>query len=99
MRIASSLFALLLALVAVGCNPPAVSLPAGHPARPDAPPGRLAGPPAALRPGVAADALVPPPPPEPGTGGGGHGSHGGAPTPTPPEDPPTGHEGHGKDQP
>lgn len=88
--------ALLLTLVASGCAPRAVSLPVGHPARADAPTGRLAGPPAALRPGVAADALVPPPPPEPGTGAGGHGAHGGSEKP-PPKDPPTGHEGHDKD--
>ncbi len=70
--------ALLLIVIAIGgCAPRAISLPPGHPARADAPTGRLAGPPAALRRGVAADAVIPPPPPEPGTGAGGHGGHGG----------------------
>lgn len=90
---------LVLAWVVAGCAPRAVSLPAGHPARADAPTGRLAGPPPALRRGVAADALIPPPAPEPGTGtgAGGHGGHGGQ-EPTPPKDPPAGHEGHGQDK-
>lgn len=67
--------ALFLVMMGSACAPRALSLPPGHPARTDAPTGRLAGPPAALRAGVAADALVPPPPPEPGTGAGGHGGH------------------------
>ena len=44
--------ALLVALL-VGCAPTAMTTTAEHPAHPDAPTGRLAGPPAALRPGVA----------------------------------------------
>ena len=44
--------ALLLTLL-VGCAPQAMTTKAQHPANPDAPTGRLAGPPAALRPGVA----------------------------------------------
>ncbi len=45
---------LLVALtLAVGCAPRAMPLTPEHPANPDAEPGRLAGPPAALRPGVA----------------------------------------------
>lgn len=42
---------LLLALV--GCAPTAMTVGADHPANASAPTGRLAGPPAALRPGVA----------------------------------------------
>jgi len=37
----------------LGCTPSAMSMTAEHPANPDATAGRLAGPPAALRPGVA----------------------------------------------
>lgn len=87
--------AIVLVVIVLGaaCAPRALSLPPSHPARTEAPTGRLAGPPAALRAGVAADALVPPPPPEPGTGAGGHGGHGSPPTP-PPETKPAGHEGH-----
>ena len=44
--------AVLVALL-VSCAPPAMTMTAEHPANPDAPAGRLAGPPAALRPGVA----------------------------------------------
>jgi hypothetical protein len=91
---------LLLALAAPACTPRAVSLPPGHPARADAPVGRLAGPPASLPPGVAADALVPPPPPAPGTGARGHGAHGSHEHDRPaPTDAPTGHEGHEQDTP
>ncbi len=96
---------LLFAILVAGCTPRAVPLPSGHPARPDAPIGRLAGPPAALRSGVAAESLSPPAPPEPGTGAGGHGAHGGNQPPPddppkdPPKAPPTGHEGHQKDRP
>jgi hypothetical protein len=42
----------LLALLA-GCAPAAMTTTAEHPAHPDAPTGRLAGPPPALRPGAA----------------------------------------------
>ncbi|HUJ62532.1 MAG TPA: hypothetical protein VLX92_28720 [Kofleriaceae bacterium] len=48
----------LLVLVA-GCAIPAAPLPAGHPADPRAPIGRLAGPPDALRAGAPADATPP----------------------------------------
>jgi hypothetical protein len=50
----------LLALL-VGCTPAGITTSAEHPANPNAPVGRLAGPPAALRPGVA-DVLTPTPP-------------------------------------
>lgn len=60
--------ALLLAGLPIGlltgCAPRALSVTAEHPASPDAPAGRLVGPPAALRPGVA-DAPAPAPPPAP----------------------------------
>jgi hypothetical protein len=42
---------LVIAFVA-GCAVAAPQLPADHPANPQAPPGRLAGAPASLRPGV-----------------------------------------------
>ena len=41
-----------------GCTPAAMPVTAEHPASPEAPAGRLAGPPPALRPGVA-DATPP----------------------------------------
>ena len=44
---------LLAVLFAVGCAPRAMPLAADHPANPEAEPGRLAGPPSALRAGVA----------------------------------------------
>lgn len=44
--------ALLFVLVAA-CTPATQTITPAHPAHPDAEPGRLAGPPAALRPGVA----------------------------------------------
>ncbi len=44
---------LFAALMAAGCAPRIAPLAADHPANPDAEPGRLAGPPSALRPGVA----------------------------------------------
>lgn len=59
--------ALLAALI--GCAPAAMPLTAEHPASPEAPTGRLAGPPPALRPGVAdaapaaSEPAKPPPPP------------------------------------
>ena len=48
--------ALVAALVATlgACSPAALPVAADHPGRSTAPTGRLAGPPAALRPGVAA---------------------------------------------
>jgi hypothetical protein len=49
----------LLALL-VGCTPPGLTTSAEHPANPNAPAGRLAGPPPALEPGVAD---MPPPAP------------------------------------
>lgn len=42
-----------LLVVLVGCTPAGLVTPPTHPAHPDAPTGRLAGPPPALRPGVA----------------------------------------------
>jgi len=44
----------MLALCIGACTPRAISISADHPASPEAPVGRLAGPPPALRPGVAA---------------------------------------------
>jgi hypothetical protein len=41
-----------LVVLALSCTPSAVTVDANHPANPKAEPGRLAGPPAALRPGV-----------------------------------------------
>jgi hypothetical protein len=41
-----------LVVLFVACTPSAVKIDANHPANPKAEPGRLAGPPAALRPGV-----------------------------------------------
>jgi hypothetical protein len=52
------------ALLLAGCAP-SVVVPAAHPARADAPTGRLAGPPAALRKGVVDDAPAPAPEPPP----------------------------------
>jgi hypothetical protein len=48
--------AALLLLALGACTPAAMPLPVGHPARADAKPGRLAGPPAALRRGVTTPA-------------------------------------------
>ena len=62
----------LLAVVIGGCAPAAVTLGPGHPARRDAPVGRLAGPPAALRQGVGQETAPTPPPQQPG----GHEGHG-----------------------
>ena len=50
-------------VLVVACTPRAVKVDAQHPANPKAEPGRLAGPPAALRPGVVESA--PPPPAAP----------------------------------
>lgn len=77
--------ALLLALL-VGCAPQAMTTNAQHPANPDAPTGRLAGPPAALRPGVAdvstpARTTTPATSPATTTDHSSHGDH-------------SGHEGH-----
>jgi hypothetical protein len=43
---------ILLLLVLASCAPRAYRVDATHPASPSAPTGRLAGPPAALRPGI-----------------------------------------------
>ncbi len=51
---------LLLTGLLAGCAPRALAVTAEHPASPDAPAGRLSGPPPALRPGVA-EASDPPP--------------------------------------
>lgn len=53
---------LTAALLAAGCAPHVTSIGPDHPANPEAEPGRLAGPPAALRVGVA---LLEEPPPQP----------------------------------
>lgn len=50
----------LLLLALVGCTPKPMPLSPTHPANPEAPVGRLAGPPAALRPGVGSNAAPPP---------------------------------------
>lgn len=78
--------ALLFALL-VGCAPQGMTTSAQHPANPDAPTGRLAGPPAALRPGVA-DVSTPAREtmPAPTTD---HSSHGAA-----PQTPASDHSGH-----
>jgi len=67
--------ALLLAAL-VGCAPAAMPLTAEHPASPEAPTGRLAGPPPALRPGVADAAPAASEPAKP----------------APPSSPPAGHD-------
>jgi hypothetical protein len=54
--------ALLLAGL-LGCTPHALAVTAEHPASPEAPTGRLAGPPPALRPGVTEVTPTPPPAP------------------------------------
>ena len=51
--------ALLLVLL-VACTPAATTVTPSHPAHPDAEPGRLAGPPAALRRGVVEAEQAPP---------------------------------------
>jgi hypothetical protein len=48
----------VLTVLAAGCAPRALAIGADHPANPDAPPGRLAGPPPALRVGVAEPAMT-----------------------------------------
>ncbi|MBA3541764.1 MAG: hypothetical protein H0T79_19275 [Deltaproteobacteria bacterium] len=55
------LLLLPLLLGAAACAPRAMPVSADHPANPDAETGRLAGPPAALRPGVIAERDVQPP--------------------------------------
>jgi hypothetical protein len=58
--------ALVLAItLALGACAPSVALSPQHPARADAASGRLAGPPAALRAGVADDVPAPAPAAEP----------------------------------
>ena len=64
-------------LLSAACAPRATPLAPGHPARPDAPAGRLADAPAALQPG-ADDAPPAPADDEPPAGHGGHGGHGSA---------------------
>jgi len=59
-------------ILAVGCAPRAMPLTPEHPANPDAEPGRLAGPPAALRPGVAEPADPAPAPAAPAPAHEGH---------------------------
>jgi hypothetical protein len=59
----SGLLGLLGLLGLGGCAPRAMTITPDHPASPDAPIGRLAGPPPALRPGVVEAA--PPARPEP----------------------------------
>lgn len=54
-----------LVVLVVACTPKATQMGAQHPANPKAEPGRLAGPPAALRPGVVEAAPKPTPKPEP----------------------------------
>jgi hypothetical protein len=54
-----------LVVLCVACTPSAVTIDAKHPANPKAEPGRLAGPPAALRPGVVETAKPPKPAPPP----------------------------------
>lgn len=44
----------------LGCAPRAMTVTADHPASPDTPAGRLAGPPPALRPGVVEAPPAPP---------------------------------------
>lgn len=69
---------LLVLVIAAGCAPRAIAVTPDHPAHPDAAPGRLAGPPAALRPGVATREEVRPTPPPPSH------DHGQAPPAEPP---------------
>jgi len=59
------------------CAPAATPLGATHPANPRAPTGRLAGPPPALRKGVAEspEPAEPAPAPAPAHDHGGHGDH------------------------
>jgi hypothetical protein len=64
--------ALVLALAAAGCSPSALPTAPEHPGSTTAPIGRLAGPPAALRSGVAGDVLARPPPPGPAAPTGDH---------------------------
>ncbi len=60
-----ALTTLLLSLgLLAGCAPRALAVTADHPASPDAPAGRLAGPPPALQPG-ATEAPPPQQPPQP----------------------------------
>lgn len=65
--------ALLAAGALVACTPAGLPLSPAHPASPDAPTGRLAGPPSALRPGVATpDTPAPPAAPAPADEHAGH---------------------------
>ena len=90
--------AVFVALTAIAsCSPGVARIDAQHPAHPDAPGGRLAGPPAALRAGVADD--VRPRPPADGEAvtnpHAGHGAPAALPA-APPVDP---HAGHGAPKP
>lgn len=78
----------LLFTLLVGCAPRAMTTSAGHPANPNAPTGRLAGPPAALRPGVA-DVSTPTRDSSPAADHSGHGA-----APQAPAQDHSGHEGH-----
>jgi hypothetical protein len=62
----------LAAVLAAGCTPRALPLGPEHPARADAPTGRLAGPPPALRPVASSSAPPAKPSPPPAHD---HGSH------------------------
>lgn len=78
MRDRAAARALLLVTMLGACSPAALSLAPDHPARPSAPAGRLAGPPAALRPGIADASSKPPPASTDGADAHeGHGSHDG----------------------
>lgn len=79
MRVA--MFALL-----IGCTPAAQAITPAHPAHPEAETGRLAGPPAALRPGVVE---VTPPAPVPRDEHAGHEMPASTPAPLPAETQPT----------
>lgn len=75
---------LLVSLLAAACAPRALDLSPDHPARPDAPPGRLAGPPPALI-GAGAPAAGGAVPDAPAAGEEhDHAGHGDADAPAPP---------------
>lgn len=90
-----AVIALSIALSAAACAPRTLAITPAHPAHADAEPGRLAGPPAALRRGVTASADQPPAeqPSAPSTGQEGHGKPEQE-SLTPKTPPSTGHEGH-----
>jgi hypothetical protein len=72
----------LLLLLGSSCAPAALPVARNHPASASAPTGRLAGPPAALRPGIAGEIQADPAPPAADAAAGGHEHHHGA-SPTP----------------